>query len=68
MRRCECPAPAIRLTDKEIPRYRRIVIQAAYEISMRMGFGENSPAWASAIGRDLRAQDGAGQWSLTRRI
>ncbi|HVP18382.1 MAG TPA: IclR family transcriptional regulator C-terminal domain-containing protein [Spirochaetia bacterium] len=58
--------PVIRLTDKEIPRYRRIVTQAADEISKRMGYRKTAPARAS--GSNGRTPAAYSMKPLTRRF
>ena len=58
--------PVIRLTDKEIPRYRRIVTQAADEISRRMGYTKKGSARAS--GSNGRTPATHSMNALTRRI
>lgn len=58
--------PVIRLTDGEVPRYRRIVTRAADEISRRMGYKKSAPARAS--GSNGRAPAAFGMKPLTRRV
>ena len=58
--------PVIRLTDREIPRYRRIVTQAADEISRRMGYRKRAPA--RAPGSNGGSSAASGMKPLTRRI
>ncbi len=58
--------PVIRLTDKEIPRYRRIVTQAADEISRRMGYTKKGSARAS--GSNGRTPATHSMNAFTRRI
>jgi IclR family KDG regulon transcriptional repressor len=58
--------PVIRLPDKEIPRYRRIVTQAADEISRRMGYTKKAHARVS--GSNGRTPAPHGMKALTRRI
>ncbi len=62
--------PAVRLPNKEISRYRRIVVRAALDISARMGFrAESSPRGLSADGRRPTGKGMArGNRSLTRRV
>jgi IclR family transcriptional regulator, KDG regulon repressor len=40
--------PVVRLPDREIPRYRRVITQAAEEISKRMGYRKKASARASS--------------------
>ena len=63
-------APAVRLPNKEISRYQRIVVQAAFDISVRIGFRAKTPLRGpSAIGRQPSGQGMArGNRSLTRRV
>ena len=58
--------PVIRLTDKEIPRYRRIVTQAADEISRRMGYTKKGPARATGSNGGTTAAHG--MKTLMRRV
>jgi len=58
--------PVIRLTDKEIPRYRRIVTQAADEISRRMGYTKKGPARAAGSNGGTTAAHG--MKTLMRRV
>jgi len=43
--------PTVRLPDKEIPRYRSIVLRAAEEISQRMGYRQTGGPAASSDGK-----------------
>ena len=62
--------PAVRLPDKEIPRYRRIVVRAAEEISTQMGYRKTAAARPlSSNGRRRDAGSGAhASQALTRRV